>query len=57
MVSEAHGLLTELLFAKDSLPSETQQKLKRIKDILAPRIERTLSHTSLHVGEGGRGRG
>lgn len=51
MASEARGLLTELLFHKDSLPSDTHLKLRRIKDILAPRIDRILSHPRVHVGK------
>lgn len=51
VVNEAHGLLTELLFNKETLPNDTHQKLRRIKDILAPRIERMLSHTPVHVGK------
>ena len=50
VVNEAHGLLTELLFNKDALSSDAHQKLKRVKDILAPRME-VLSHAPMHVGK------
>ena len=50
VASEVRGILTELLFHKDSLASETYQKLRRIKDILSPRTDR-VSHTRVHVGK------
>ncbi len=47
---EAHGLLADLLLSKEALPSDTHQKLRRIKDILAPRIDRILSRPKVHIG-------
>ena len=47
---EAHGLLADLLLSKEALPPTTHQKLRRIKDILAPRIDRILSRPKVSTG-------
>ena len=49
VASEARGLLTELLFHKDSLSNDMHLKLRRIKEILSPRPERVSSR--VRVGE------
>lgn len=46
MVNEAHGLIADLLMCEGSLSHDTHQKLRRIKDILAPRYERSSGMSS-----------
>lgn len=57
-VSEARGLISDLLMNEDSIPQDTQQKLRRVKDILALRSDRALNSPKITYGEGHRrGRG
>ena len=53
MVSEAHGLITDLLLGEGTLSRETHQKLRMIKEILAPRFEKTPAHPHIIFGECG----
>ena len=50
MAMEAHGLLADLLLSKEELPSGTHQKLRRIKDILAPKIDKMLARPRVQIG-------
>ena len=48
-ITEAHGLVGDLLISKESLPDSTHQKLKRVRELLAPRLDK-LASPRVHVG-------
>ena len=52
VINEAHGLIGDLLL-KESLTEDANHKLKRVKELLAPRDTRHISYTPrMIVGKG-----
>ena len=42
-ITEAHGMVADLLMSKDSVNDVTHQKLKRVRELLAPRLDKTVT--------------
>ena len=43
VINEAHGLISDLLMLKESLNDNTRQKLRKIRELLAPKIDKTVA--------------
>ena len=51
-ITEAHGLVADLLITKESLDDVAQQKLKRVRELLAPRLDKMVTLSpKVYVGK------
>ena len=52
LITEAHGLISDLLLTKETLNNDTLTKLKKIRELLNPKMERVASSSRrMFVGE------
>ena len=50
-VTEARGLISDLLLNEETIPKDTQQRLRRVRDILAQRSDKSLNSSKIPFGE------